>query len=96
MNDAKAEAFYAHMKLEGLLIDPETAEVCWQFRSDADPYEIGAYPDADVYVGRQYFAKRPGSEIWVCFRHIPDEVREKLWKHPNAKPSFTIQLNRGW
>ena len=27
------------------------------------------------------------------FGDLPKEVREKLWKHPNAKPSFTLKSN---
>ena len=77
---------------EALLIDPATAEVNWSFEQTLDPYgEKPDLPEKLKQVGREYFARRPGSDIWVHFDDLPDEVREKLRKHPNAKPSFTVK-----
>jgi hypothetical protein len=81
-------------KREALLIDPAKAEVSWSFGRTLDPY--GVIPDLPEELqqfGREYFARQPGSNIWVSFDDLPDEVREKLWDHPNAKPSFTIKAN---
>ena len=68
-------------KEEGPRIDPETAQVMWWYAQTLDPY--GVYPDIPEEcncVGREYFARTPGSDIWVCFGDLPDETRETLWK----------------
>jgi hypothetical protein len=59
-----------------------------------DPYGVDPdLPEELQQVGREYFARRPGSDIWVSFGDLPAEICEKLWKHPNAKPSFNIMTN---
>jgi hypothetical protein len=93
-DDPETKAWLDERKREALLIDPATAEVEWSYEQTLDPY--GVIPDLPKelqQVGREYFARRPGSDIWVHFGDLPDEVREKLRKHPNAKPSFTVKSN---
>jgi hypothetical protein len=93
-DDPETKAWLDERKREALLIDQATAEVDWCFGLTLDPYGvIPDLPEELQQVGREYFARRPGSEIWVNFCDLPDEVREKLWKHPNAKPSFTVKSN---
>jgi hypothetical protein len=62
------EEWLAIRKEEGLKIDPRTAEVEWTYAQVLDPY--GVYPDLPPEcdcVGRAYFARRPGSDVWVWF-----------------------------
>jgi hypothetical protein len=93
-DDPEAKAWLDERKREALLIDPATAEVHWSFEQTLDPYGmIPDLPEQFQQVGREYFARRPGSDIWVHFGDLPDKVREKLRKHPNAKPSFTVNTN---
>jgi hypothetical protein len=70
----------------GLQIDPQTAEVRWIYAQTLDPY--GVYPDLPEecqQVGREYFARSPGSDIWVSFHDLPRETREALWeKHDSV------------
>ena len=73
-------------KEAGQQIDPETAEVEWVYAQTLDPY--GVYPDLPEeckQVGREYFARSPGSEIWVWFGDLPDETRETLWEMHGSK-----------
>ena len=90
--DPETAAWLDERKREALLIDPATAEVDWCYGQTGDPYGIiPDLPEELQQVGREYFARRPGSDIWVNFGDLPDDVREKLRKHPNAKPSFTVK-----
>ena len=92
--DRETKAWLDERKREALLIDPATAEVEWTFGQTLDPYgTIPDLPEELQQVGREYFVRRPGGAIWVHFGDLPDDVCEKLWKHPNAKPSFTVELN---
>jgi hypothetical protein len=75
----RAEIWYALMKIAGRQIDPETAEVYWTYGLEADPY--GVHPDLPgeyQVVGRQYFARSPGSDIWVNFGDLPEQTRDAL------------------
>jgi hypothetical protein len=78
---------------EGLKIDPETAEVDWTYAQLNDPY--GVYPkilaEYDC-IGREYFARRPGSDIWVDFGDLPEKIREALWNKHRSKLAFSAGL----
>ena len=85
-DDPETKAWLDERKREALLIDPATAEVDWSFGQTLDPYGmIPDLPEELQQAGREYFARRPGSDIWVNFGDLPDDVRRKLRKHPNAK-----------
>ena len=76
------EEYLAVRKAEGLRIDPNTAEVDWGYGQVLDPYGIiGNLPDECDCVGRVYFARAPGSELWVEFGDLPDETRNALWEN---------------
>ena len=63
----------------GRKIDPETAEVMWKYAQMVDPYGDGLeIPDELWLVGRTYFARSPGSDIWVWFGDLPDATRDRL------------------
>ena len=73
------EEFIAIRKEAGLKIDPETAKVCCSHGYVVDPY--GIYPDLtdeERCYGRMYFARSPDSDIWVCFRDLPDATVDAL------------------
>lgn len=79
----------AERKCEALLIDPATAEVDWIYGETLDPY--GVIPDLPEelrQVGREHFARQPGSDIWVHFSDLPAEASEKL-RH-KRQPSLTV------
>jgi hypothetical protein len=80
-------------KLAALQIDPETAEVTWEYVQTVDPY--GLYeniPDEAWQVERGYFARSPGSEIWVSFDDLPDEVSKELWAKHESNLAFPAGL----
>ena len=84
-----AKYFYALMKITGQQIDPATAEVDWTYAQTLDPY--GVHPDLPEeaqQVGRSYFARNPGSDIWVSFGDLP-EVTLNALRH-KRKAAFGI------
>jgi hypothetical protein len=87
------EQWLALRKDEGTRIDPETAEVEWDYIQILDPY--GLYPDLtpeEYCIGRGYFARRPGSDVWVCFYDLPDKTRDALWKKHESRLAFPAGL----
>ena len=91
MTDQEVEEFLAIRKEAGLDIDPETAEVTWDYIRTLDPY--GVYldlPEECRQVGRGYFARNLESDIWVSFYDLPEEIRTALWsKLASKRPSTT-------
>ena len=82
------EEWLAIRKEAGLTIDPLTSEVMWRFGYTIDPY--GVYADLseeEKQIGRVYFARAPGSDVWVHFGDLPDatlgalrgSVHERRW-----------------
>jgi hypothetical protein len=97
MTDQERKSWLAIRKETGLKIDPETAEVEWIYAQTLDPY--GVYPDLPEdcqQVGREYFARSPGSDIWVCFHDLPKTVRDALWKKHSSKLAFPAGLEALW
>jgi hypothetical protein len=93
MTDDERKAWLAIRKEAGLKIDPETAEVEWIYAQTLDPY--GVYPDLPEecrQVGREYFARSPGSDVWVSFDDLPKATREALWKKYRSKLAFPAGL----
>ena len=75
-------------------MDPETAEVYWEYGYTFDPY--GVYPDLPEecqQVGREYFARSPGSDIWVHFGDLPNTTREALWEKHKGTLAFPAGLS---
>jgi hypothetical protein len=67
-------------KETALVIDPQTAEITWHWRHTLDPYGVDPdLPKECRQIGREYFARSPGSDIWVSFHDLPDNVREALY-----------------
>ena len=93
MTDEQRKIWRALRKEAGLKIDPETAEVTWEYAQILDPY--GLHPDLPPecdQVGRAYFARSPGSEVWVEFGDLPDATRDALWRKHRSKLAFPAGL----
>jgi hypothetical protein len=64
---------------EGLKINPETAEVECYYEAK---FEHGVYyprlPEECRGIGREYFARGPGSDIWISFQNLPKAIRKRL------------------
>jgi hypothetical protein len=68
-------------KAVGGQIDPETAEVAWTFAQAFDPYNDGFdIPEEMQYVDREYFARSPGSNLWILFSDLPQATFDHLLK----------------
>jgi hypothetical protein len=76
-------------KAEGFKIEAHNAEVTWWHTETDDPYGIDEVPEEYQQIGRQYFARAPGSDIWVCFDDLPNETSEALWEAPRARAGFS-------
>ena len=75
----RAEIWHALLKIVGRQIDPERAEVSCIYGQIVDPY--GVYhnlADECACIGRLYFARSPGSELWIEFGDLPEATREAL------------------
>src|SRR5438477_8286737 len=80
------EQWLAIRKEAGLKIDLETAEVEWIYAQTLDPYGVRPeLPEECQQVGREYFARSPGSDVWVSFGDLPDATRTALWEKHKSK-----------
>jgi hypothetical protein len=87
---AEDEQWLAIRKEEALKIDPETAEVEWSYGQPMDPYGVldeWELPEEFHCVGREYFARTPGSNVWVSFDDLPKATAERL--NHRRRPSFS-------
>jgi hypothetical protein len=88
------DLWLALLKIAGQQIDPNnTAEVDWIYGLTLDPY--GVYPDLpEEYqqVGREYFARAPGTKVWVSFHDLPQGTRDRLWARHSRKLAFPAGL----
>jgi hypothetical protein len=67
-------------KEEALRIDPERAEVYWTYGQTFDPYGVEDLPEEYQQIQRNYFARSPGSDVWVSFDDLPNAVLDRLWE----------------
>jgi hypothetical protein len=75
----RAEIWRALLKIAGRQIGPENAEIHWRFGQVVDPYRL--HPDVPAEcdcVGRCYFARAPGSRVWIEFADLPAATRRAL------------------
>ena len=72
------EAWLAIRRKEALRIDPESADVCWHYAQILDPYSVRDLPAECECIGRVYFARFPGTDVWVCFYDLPEATRTRL------------------
>jgi hypothetical protein len=74
-----------------LTVDPETAEVMWDYVYTIDPYGVDTdLPEEYRQIGRAYFARSPGSDIWVWFGDVPEKVQKRLWEMHNSELAFHV------
>jgi hypothetical protein len=74
-------------------IDPITAEVEWTYAQTMDPYGIDPdLPEEYRQVGREYFARSPGSDIWVWFGDLPEAISSALWERHRGTLAFPAGL----
>jgi hypothetical protein len=66
-------------KEEAKKIDPERVEVFWQHGSVRDPYGLYDLTYEEDNIGRNYFARTPGIDVWIVFDDLPDAVCDRLW-----------------
>jgi hypothetical protein len=63
---------------------PETAEVYWEYGQICDPYDVEDLSEEYQCIGRNYFARSPGSDVWVSLHDLPKVVCDRLWPRINA------------
>jgi hypothetical protein len=80
----RKEQWLAVRREAGFKIDPETAEVFWEHGQVGDPYGLCDPTDEGYCVGRNYFARSPGSDLWISFHDLPAVVCDRLWARMRA------------
>jgi hypothetical protein len=87
--EVSVEYLRALRRAAGLAIDPETAAVKWWHAQTLDPYgDYPSIPDEGDSIGREYFARAPGSEVWINFDDLPQATRDALWQKYRSKLMF--------
>ena len=92
---AEIKQWLAIREEAGLGIDPETAVVDCSWRQTFDPYGVcdeWELPEEFHQVGREYFARSPGSNVWVHFDDLPEETQSRLWTRLSRKLAFPAGL----
>ena len=57
-----------------------------------DPYGVvGMDPECDC-IGTEYFARVPGTDVWIMLSNLPDRVREAIWAKHGNKLAFLAGL----
>jgi hypothetical protein len=93
MVDENVKPWLAIRKEAGLHINPETAEVDWAYAQTLDPYGVEPnLPEECQQIGRAYFARSPGSDVWVHFWDLPAATRDALWEKHKSKLAFPAGL----
>ena len=81
MTNEETKAWLAVRKEAAKAINPATAKVTYQYGQVADAY--GVYPiirDEFDCIGKNWFARAPGSDVWVSFHDLPQSFDDELWK----------------
>jgi hypothetical protein len=87
------ELFHALLEIAGQQIDPASAEVGWWYAQTAHPYGVWQnIPEEYQQIGREYFARAPGTRIWVNFDDLPKATEDALWKAHSSKLAFPAGL----
>jgi hypothetical protein len=88
MQPTKAGEERAIRKAEGLLIDPATAEIMWEFGRLLDPYGVlhETKPEMEDNIGKIWFTRAPESDIWVEFRDLPESTRKAIRRRLRDTP----------
>lgn len=70
-------------RAEALKLDPATAEIDWRYGYVCDPYGDEDLPDEMKVIGRNYFARRPGGDVWVSQHDWPRSILEAMHERIN-------------
>lgn len=98
-NKITDKEWLAIRKKAGRKIDPETAEVIWAYGCWLDPYYIEPERYFDLQengqgqrpLGDLYFARSPGSDIWVWFGDLHPATEKALReKHVDDSPDLVL------
>ena len=82
-------------KEAGKKIDPQAADVMWTHAYTIDPYGVYAdLSDEEKQIGRVYFARSQGSEIWVSYGDLPDKTLAALRGSPQEHRALEAQEER--
>jgi hypothetical protein len=85
ISNAEYDRRMEERRTAGLLLDPSTAEIDWNYAQLADPYGDGLpLLPQEEHVGREYFACAPGSDIWVCVGDLLDATHDAIRKRIKA------------
>ena len=96
LEEFNIQRWLASRKEAGLKINPETAEVTWVFALTLDPYGVYSdLPEECQQIGREYFARSPQSDIWVCFKDLPEQTRSAIWERHKSQLAFPAGLEDG-
>ena len=94
----KLEKPHAHRRRAGRRIDPETAEVDWDYAETLDPYGILDLPEEDRWsIGREYFGRYPRERhLGLLLRDLTAATRAALWaRHEKNWRSLRDRENFG-
>jgi hypothetical protein len=81
------EQLWSLRSFAGQCIDPDTAEVRCEYNWSFDPY--GVIQRECQKPMWHYFARSPGSDIWVAWEDLPYETELSLWeKHKKTDPAL--------
>jgi hypothetical protein len=87
----RRDLWRALLKIAGQQIDPDTVEVEWNYALTLDPYGVNPDLPAELQqVGREYFARAPGTAVWVSFDDLPDETLRRLRARRSRNQERTI------
>jgi hypothetical protein len=79
VDEENVEQWRAVRKDAGPRIDPDVAEVASQFAYTVDPYGVCSdLPEEARTVGREWYARCPGSDVWVLFDDLPYATQKAL------------------
>jgi len=81
ISNAEYDRRMEERRAAGQLLEPPTAEIDWNYAHILDPYgdSLPLLPQ-EQQIGREYFARAPGSDIWVSVHDLPDATRDAIRK----------------
>jgi hypothetical protein len=79
-NPRDNDAWLTIRKQAALRIDPQTAEVIWEYGQTLDPYGVYDLLPEEQQIGRNRFARSPDSDVWVSFHDLPKATLDELWR----------------
>jgi len=92
--EVSVKYLHALRRAAGLAIDPKTAAVKWTYAQTLDPYgDYPSIPDGYDQVGREYFGRAPGTEVWIDFGDLPQATQDALWEKYCSKLMFPAGLH---